>query len=276
MDCRGKQYVAMLKAAMRGGYVVGAFNVDSLDVLGLLAGRVAQTHSPAIFQLGPWSFSHVPIEQTIAAARALTSGAPACFIHLDHCPDADVLGRCVEAGFDSVMFDGSDLPLEQNIARTRQVVATGRSRGAAVEGALGRLEDGGDTDPAEAARFVRETGVDALAVAIGTRHGQPRTAGQIDLERLAALSRLGVPLVIHGGSGLPTELTGEVRRSAVAKLNVATACRREADRSVAEFLSRHGPTGSVSSLAGAAADGFWKAMRERMEWLGCLGKEASA
>ena len=266
----------MLRAAVRGGYVVGSFNIDSLDVLGLLVGRVAETKSPAAFQFGPWSFSHLPIRETAAAARALTERAQSCFVHLDHCPDLNILARCAEAGFDSVMFDGSGLPLAENIARTREAVQAGRAAGAAVEAALGSLERGVDTDPDEAERFVAETGVDALAVAVGTRHGQQRSPEQIDLDRLEALSEPGVPLVIHGGSGLPAEAMDAVRRSAAAKLNVATACYRSAQAAVERLVREKGCTGSASLLARAAADGFWEVMRQRMELLGCLGKEAQS
>ncbi|GAG15191.1 unnamed protein product, partial [marine sediment metagenome] len=240
MNSRGSDYTERLRAAARGGYAIGAFNVDSLDVLGLLVGHVAGTQSPAIFQFGPWSFSHLPIRPTTAAARALTENAAACFVHLDHCKDIDVLGRCVEAGFDSVMFDGTDLPLEENIARTREAVELGHAAGAAVEGAVGQLERGADTDPAEAEPFVRRTGVDALGVAIGTGHGQQRAPEQIDLARLDALSEMGVPLVIHGGSGLPPDVMPAVRRSAVAKINVATACYRSAQAAVEHFLQEKG------------------------------------
>ena len=233
MDSRGKEYSEWLRSAAAGGYVIGSFNVDSLDVLGLLALKVAETRSPAIFQFGPWSFGHLPIRETTSAARALVQCTPACFVHLDHCPDPGVLADCAAAGFDSVMFDGSALPLEENIAATREAVRAGHAAGAAVEGALGRLERGVDTDPVEAARFAHETGVDALAVAVGTGHGEQREANQIDLKLLDALSEVSVPLVIHGGSGLPLDVFPAVRETAVAKLNIATASYRRAQAAVA-------------------------------------------
>lgn len=276
MDSRGKEYSEWLRAAAGGGYVIGSFNVDSLDVLGLLALKVAETRSPAIFQFGPGVFNHLPIRQMTSAARALVQCAPACFVHLDHCPDLGVLADCAAAGFDSVMFDGSALPLEENIVATREAVRAGHAASAAVEGALGQLEHGVDTDPAEAARFAYETGVDALAVAIGTGHGQRREANQIDLKLLDALSGIGVPLVIHGGSGLPPDVFPTVRETAVAKLNIATASYRRAQAAVASFMDENGPTGSLSAIARAAADGFWEILRQRMELMGSLGREGDA
>jgi ketose-bisphosphate aldolase len=265
----------MLHSAAAADYVIGAFNMDSLDVLAALAQRVAETRSPVIFQFGSWSFRRLPPEDVAACGRAIVRRASQCYLHIDHCSDPDLCVRCAEAGFDSVMFDGTELPLEENIARCRQVAQSVRGIGGAVEGALGRLERGVDTDPAEARRFVRQTGVDALAVAVGTGHGQERRPEQIDLDRLEALSELEVPLVIHGGSGLPDAVIPAVRRTAAAKLNVATACYRAAEDSVEQWTKQQGPSGHVSRLAEAAAEGFWGVMRHRTELLGSLGRAGS-
>lgn len=275
MHSRGDEYIRMLRAAMRGGHVIGSFNLDSLDVMARLVRRLAETGSPAIFQFGPWNFSHLPPEEIAAGATGLARRTERCFVHLDHCPDFDVLGRCVRAGFDSVMFDGSGRPLEENIASTRQAAQIAHDGGAAVEGALGQLEHGVDTDPAEARRFVEKTGVDALAVAIGTGHGQEREAGQIDLWRLEELSEIGIPLVIHGGSGLPEEVMEQVRTGAVAKINIATACYRAAGRAATQWLAHNDPDGRASAIAAPIADAFWEVMRDRMERMVSLGRGGS-
>jgi len=272
MRPRSKLYVAMLRTAAESPYAIGAFNMDSLDVLGLLARRVGDSRSQAVFQFGPWNFTHLPIAETAAVARVLTASHPGCFVHLDHCTELEVLRECAEAGFDSVMMDGSHLPREENIELTREAVRLGHAAGAAVEGALGRMEHGADTDPRQAARFVEQTGVDALAVAIGTGHGEPRTPDQIDLKRLAALRAAGVPLVIHGGSGLPPEVMDAVRNSAVAKINIATACYSRAQAAVRRACLESQATGRLSALALVAAEAFWQVMRERMALMGSLGR----
>jgi ketose-bisphosphate aldolase len=272
MHNRGDGYVHMLRAAMRGGYIIGSFNLDSLDVMARLVERLEESGSPAVFQFGPWNFPHISPEEVAAGAGGLARRSNRCFVHLDHCPNLDLLTRCVKAGFDSVMFDGSGRALDENIEATREAVRTGHEDGAAVEGSLGQLERGVDTDPEEALRFVEATGVDSLAVAIGTGHGQTREAKQIDLERLQELSELEVPLVIHGGSGLPPSVMVQVRASAAAKLNIATACYDNAEKAVGQWLEENQPGGRASAIAGRVADAFWEVMRERMERMNSLGR----
>jgi fructose-bisphosphate aldolase class II len=158
-------------------------------------------------------------------------------LHLDHTQDPVLVRRAIDTGFSSVMIDASMHPLEENIAITREVVAYAHERGVSVEAELGRLagagglESGQDealyTDPDEAARFVEETGVDALAVSVGTIHGVYQVhVPTIDLERLAAIrSRTAIPLVLHGGSGVPAELLRQailLPGGGVSKVNIAT------------------------------------------------------
>lgn len=274
MNSRGNEYVRMLRAAMRDGYVVGSFNLDSLDLMGRLVLKIEETNSPVIFQFGPWCFSHLPPEELAAGAAGLARRTAKCFVHLDHCPDLEMLERCVVAGYDSVMFDGSGRALEQNIEATREAVQIGNEGGAAVEGSLGQLEHGVDTDPAEAERFVAETGVDSLAVAIGTGHGQERRSEQIDLGRLESLSTIGIPLVIHGGSGLPEGVMEQLRASAVGKLNIATACYRNAKRAIRQWLEENEPNGHPSAFVPPIAEAFWEVMQQRMESMQSLGMAA--
>jgi len=277
-DCcgnRGEEYIAQLRAVSRADYVLGSFNVDSLDVLGRLTARAAQQRSAIIFQFGPWNAGPLSIEQIGGAAKALLASWPAAFLHLDHGAEEGFIRRSLDAGFDSVMFDGSGLELAENIARTRAIVKAGHARGAAVEGAVGVLEKGVDTDVEIARRFVADTGVDALAVAIGTGHGQPREVGDIDVDRLRELSALGTPLVLHGGSGLPKEVMGEIRRTAVAKINVGTALFRNCAARLAHCVDSDEKPLHPSDLGDLAADAFWEIMLSRMEGFGCLGKETA-
>lgn len=264
----------MLRAANTSKYVVGSYNLDSLDVLGDLARRAASARLPLIFQFGPWSTGRLSIEQIGRSARALLHDAPGVFLHLDHSHDLEFIRAALDAGFDSVMFDGSGIPLDENIDRTQQVVKLCRAHDAAAEGAVGQLEHGVDTSVEDARRFVSKTGVDALSVAIGTAHGKPRTPGQIDLIRLDALSTLGVPLVIHGGSGLPPEVTQAVRCTAVAKVNVATACYRRYRQRHAEAIEQGARFDYPSALAHLAADAFWGIIVERSRLYGCLREDS--
>ena len=275
MNNWGEGYVKRLRAASRSDYAIGSFNLDSLDVLGELATRAAATRTPIIFQLGHWSVARLTIGQLGRAAKAMMDPAAGGFIHIDHCTDVDFIRQSLGGEFDSVMFDGSGMPLDENIAATREVVNIGHDAGAAVEGAVGIMEKGADTRLADARRFVEETGVDALGVAIGTGHGQQKDAVDIDLGLLRELSTLDVPLVIHGGSGLPEAVTAEVCRTAVAKVNVATASYRSYKAALAALGSIDQLPAQPSGVTGIAADAFWEVIRERIERFGCLGVEAA-
>jgi fructose-bisphosphate aldolase class II len=206
----------------------------------LLAAERAR--SPLIVQISSNEFRRYSVTPHQFASeffdqfRALQVSVPVV-LHLDHTKDLETITAAIDAGFTSVMIDASELPLEENIARSRQAAAYAHARGASVEAELGRIgttdriETDEDvelyTDPDEAAAFVAETGVDALAVSVGTAHGvylvrQPK----IDFERLSAIrARTPVHLVLHGGSGVPAEMVKEAIRlpgGGVSKVNIAT------------------------------------------------------
>ncbi|MBE3573699.1 MAG: tagatose-bisphosphate aldolase subunit GatY [Moorella humiferrea] len=225
----------MLIEARRGGYAVGAFNIHNLETLQAVAEAAAEAAAPVILQATPGTVKYVGADYLVAMARvaARRSGVPVA-LHLDHATDIDLIGSCLEAGFTSVMFDGSTLPLEENIARTRQVAAMAHAKGAAVEAELGRLsgrEDdlSGDeaaasyTDPEEAVLFAGATGIDSLAVAIGTAHGVYRGEPRLDFDRLKAIAaRVSLPLVLHGASGLPDDYVTRCIALGICKVNIAT------------------------------------------------------
>jgi len=267
---QGEEYKKTLLDASSGDYLAVAFNVDCLEVLSFSAERAKEHGCPIIFQFGPWSFRQMGPEQIAGAFRALTDGGGCVFLHLDHSRDAETIERCVAAGFDSVMFDGSDLDLEENIQRTRRIVELARSAGVAVEGAVGRLERGVDTRAEEAVEFVERTQVDALAVAVGTGHGTQKSREDIDLDRLRTLSEaVARPLVIHGGSGLPEEVVPEVRKTRAAKVNVATVLYHECQARLRELITRKGEVPHLGFILQVASEAMWQTMRRRMELFGC-------
>lgn len=163
-----------------------------------------------------------------AVASAYT--VPVC-LHLDHATDIELIKACIEAGFTSVMFDGSHFPLRENIAKTLEVVKYAHARGVTVEAELGFVAgsdlEGGDTgdnrltEPGEVERFVAETGVDALAVSIGTAHGVYKSTPTLDIKRLGEIKAVtDVPLVLHGGSGTPEDQLVEAIKGGITKLNI--------------------------------------------------------
>lgn len=232
----------VLEAAERGKYAVGSFSPRCTPLIAPILRAGEQVRSPLIVQISQrefeWSGLSVP-EFAAAFYEQVNKIKPTVpvALHLDHTWTISIIHEAIENGFTSVMIDASSKELEENIAITREVVAYAHERGVSVEAELGRifsadtLETESDeelyTDPVEAERFVRETGVDALAVSVGTAHGvymvrQPK----IDLERLKAIrARTPVHLVLHGGSGVPEALLKAAIRlpgGGVSKVNIAT------------------------------------------------------
>ena len=237
MSMGREQILQLFHQANRGGYGIGSFSPrNTVLIRSVLAAAQAQ-RSPVLVQMSAnemqW-FSCAP--QTFADAyfaQVKEYSVPAV-LHLDHTKDPGTVFQAIEAGFESVMFDGSRLPYEENLRLTRQVVEYAHPRGVCVEAELGaiggadKLETGDDetlyTDPDQAAEFARETGCDLLAVSVGTAHGvYPVKNPKIDFERLAAIrQKTDAVLVLHGGSGLPPETIHRAIREGVAKINIAT------------------------------------------------------
>ena len=232
----------ILPAAERGGYAVGSFSPRTTAMIQPIL-RVGQAaHSPLIVQISQKELLRYQVTPARFAEEFFNQIEQECIhvpvvLHLDHTRDFAVIQDAISAGFTSVMIDASDKPLDENIDLSRQVVEYAHPRGVSVEAELGRIgtadfiETDSDeelyTKPAEAERFVRETGVDALAVSVGTAHGvytvrQPR----IDLPRLRAIRALtSVHLVLHGGSGVPAEMMQaaiQLEGGGVSKVNIAT------------------------------------------------------
>lgn len=246
----------LLQDAQRQHYAVGAFNVENMEMMQAVVAAAEAEHAPVILQTTPSTLKYAGTSTYAAMARAMAehTRVPVA-IHLDH---GDSFGLCVKAaadGYTSVMIDGSKLPLNENVALVRQVVemAACCSGHPCVEAELGRLggkEDslevkpGEDiyTAPDEAVRFVRETGIDALAVAIGTAHGFYKGEPKLDFDRLAQLQdAVPVPLVLHGSSGVPDADVQRAVSLGVCKVNFATELRAAYTEAV-----RHALTGDPS------------------------------
>lgn len=231
----------MLRDAVARGYAVPAFNVYNCESITAAVRSAVAHRAPLILALGAKyfdqmrpAFARAVLEAVVAAEEARGHRVPSLGLHLDHCDDPALCQEAVEAGFSSVMIDASALPFEDNVRITRQVVEAAHARGVGVEAELGGLAAGEAshefssgvealTDPEQARDFVAQTGVDALAVSVGTVHGLYKGDPHIDLPRLEAIrQRVGIPLVLHGGTGVPAELLRESIARGVAKVNVNT------------------------------------------------------
>ena len=227
----------MLRHAHANGYAVGAFDLVSLDFLQAILAGAERQGAPVILSLAESHYSYFDPELLMPAVRSAAQRAcvPVA-IHLDHGSSLDAAVLGIRQGFTGVMVDASTQPLAENIARTRAVVQMARGCGVPVEGELGYVAgvEGEDADrhpgavvytaPEEAERYVQETGVDFLAVSIGTVHGRMRGEPRLDFERLAQIDRrLRMPLVIHGGTGLGDAQFRRLIEHGVAKINYYTA-----------------------------------------------------
>ena len=204
------------------------YNFETLKGV-LLAAK--EVNSPLILQLTQSSIEYMGLENAVSMARTgLDFYGVEGWVHLDHGGSAELAKRCLEAGFDSVMFDGSDLTMELNIKFTKEVVAMAKKYNANVEAELGYVAKLGQskvktdyTSPDDALEFVTETGVNALAVAIGTAHGFYIEEPKLDFDRLKEISNTTpIPLVLHGGSGIPDDSIRKAVSLGICKVNVAT------------------------------------------------------
>ncbi len=268
----------MFKKAYEGGYAIGAFNVNNMEIVQGITEAAKEENSPLILQVSAGArkyAKHVYLMKLIEAAIEDT-GLPIA-VHLDHGDSFEICKSCIDGGFTSVMIDGSHLSFEENIELTRRVVEYAHERGVVVEGELGRLagveddvnvsdEDAMYTDPGQVQEFVEKTGVDSLAIAIGTSHGaykfkpgqQPRLRFDI-LEKIEQLLP-GFPIVLHGASsvipefvkminenggnmpnaiGIPEDMLRKAAKSAVCKINIDSDLRLAMTATIRQYFAQN-------------------------------------
>ncbi|GGG25076.1 class II fructose-1,6-bisphosphate aldolase [Paenibacillus abyssi] len=239
-----------LPKAKANKFAVGQFNMNNLEFAQAIVEAAMEEKSPFIFGVSEGALKYMGIEFTVAIAEAAAkqSGLPIA-LHLDHGSSFEVAMKCIRAGFSSVMFDGSHYSLEENIALTKEVVKAARAMGVSVEGELGTIggvEDDISVDeehaslakPEEAIRFYEETGVDCLAIAVGTAHGMYKGEPKIHYDIIQQVANaIPVPVVLHGGSGVPDEAIRSAIQAGVGKINVNTENQVACTNSIREVLA---------------------------------------
>lgn len=215
----------ILTAADKGRYAVGAFNVNNLEAVQAVIQAAVEARSPVVIQTSEGAIEYAGMDYLVAMIRVAAKAKVPVAMHLDHGKDLKVIRAAINAGYTSVMHDGSTLPYKENVAKTKQVVRWARAKGVSVEAEIGAIKGVEDlvsvsekeafyTDPAEAARFVKATGCDALAISIGTAHGafKSKVAPELDIERLRKIDAMvKTPLVLHGASGIDAELVSKTK-----------------------------------------------------------------
>ena len=229
-------------------YAVGAFNTPTLECINAVIRAAEKLKVPVIISHAQIHEEFSPLDKIgpVMVQAAKTSKVPVC-VHLDHCEDLDYMERALELGFTGVMYDGSALPYEENAANTQKAVALAKKYGAGVEAEIGTLaaREGGEasgnapvyTDPKLAERFCRETGIDALAPSFGTAHGIYKSKPVLDLERVRIISELtGLPLVMHGGSGVSPEDYRTGIHNGLRKINYYSYMSKAGSKAVKTLL----------------------------------------
>lgn len=253
----------MFEKSMKEGFAIGAFNVNNMEIIQGIVDAAAETNSPVILQASASAIKYAGINYLMKMVEAATEVYPnlPMALHLDHGPDFETCKMCIDAGFTSVMIDGSKYDFEENVRITKEVVDYAHSKGVVVEAELGKLagiedevnvdsKDAMYTDPAQAEEFVKRTNCDSLAIAIGTSHGAYKFKGEAKL-RFDILKEIkeripNTPIVLHGASsviqdlvsmcneyggdiqgskGVPDEILREASSSGVSKINVDTDLR---------------------------------------------------
>ncbi len=241
----------MLIAATKERYAVGAFNVVDLSFLEAILTTAERLRSPVILNIAEVHFRYVDIEAVapVVIRAAQNANIPVAF-NLDHGVSFEAIIKAIRAGFSSVMFDGSKLPFEQNIKNTAEVVRIAHSVGVSVEAELGHVTGGEGsregsmadpslfTRPDEAVEFVKQTGVDALAISFGSAHGIYKGMPKLDFELLQQIrSKVEIPLVLHGGSGIPEEDFRTAIKLGISKINIYTEMTLSAVQSIRKVFA---------------------------------------
>jgi len=295
----------MLSKAQKHRYAVGAFNINNLEMIQAVMEAAEQELSPVILQTSEGAVDYAGMDElgTLVHVFAERSKRPVVF-HLDHGKDKDLVIKAIKSGwYTSVMFDGSALPYKENVKITKQIVALAHKRGVSVEAELGAIagiedfvsvedRDAHLTDPKQAVAFVKATGCDALAIAIGTRHGafKMKKESELDFARLKKIAEvISIPLVLHGASGVPSHIKSlctkygceisaakgipdaQIKKAVslgIRKVNVDTDLRIAFDAGIRKFLKERPEVIDPREILKPAKELVTKIVRHKMQLLG--------
>ncbi|MCL5291755.1 MAG: class II fructose-1,6-bisphosphate aldolase [Actinobacteria bacterium] len=278
----------LLQKAWENGYAIGAFNTNNLEITKSIVKAAVNERAPFIFQVSPSAAKYAGIHfltaiNLIGETETSAAGVP-CVLHLDHgLAYHDIVGA-LRAGFSSVMIDGSKHPFEENVTLTMKIVELAHEANVSVEAELGRLvgvedeisvteREASMTDPEKAREFVERTGVDSLAVSIGNAHGWYKGKPQLDFDRLKAINEVaGIPLVLHGGSGIPDEDIKKAISLGIAKINIDTEIRDAFKRGVAGFIEQNPDIFDPRKIMTPAMDEMAKVVASKMRLFGSAGR----
>lgn len=274
----------MLLDAQAGGYAVGAFNAENMEMVKAIIAAAEELKAPVMIQTtgGTIKYGSEGTYAAIVRAEAEKASVPVC-LHLDHGPSMEMAVRCLRAGYSSVMIDSSKLPFEENIAISSLVASMAAAVGVPCEAELGKVggkeddtvSDGKDiyTDPQEAKEFAERTGITSLAVGIGTAHGFYKGTPVLDVDRLSEIRKVvDIPLVLHGASGLTDEQVMECVKRGICKVNFATELRKAYTDAVRAFLAENPDAFDPKTYSKEGMKAVTELVKARMTVCGCPGK----
>lgn len=276
--------LALIQNAKAQKKAIAAFNIHNLETIQAVAQGAAEMRAPVIIQTTPGTLSHAGIEYigVIVKKAAELYDIPIA-LHMDHCPSYDTIVSCIRNHYTSVMIDGAHLPYSENVKLVSDVVRMAHAVGVQVEGEIGRIsgveddlfvnhEEAALTVPEEARQFVADTGIDTLAIAIGTAHGMYKGEPKLDFERLSAIYDLvDVPLVLHGASGVPDASVKEAIRRGIAKINIATELKNPMADAIKKAFSDNPEENDPRKYMGAAKDAVKQMVKQKIRLAGCAG-----
>ena len=273
----------MLKDAQKGGYAVGAFNAENMEMVKAIIKAAEELKAPVMIQTTPSTVKYGTLDTyaAIVAAEAKKASVPVC-LHLDHGNSFELAVQAIKAGYTSVMIDGSHENFEGNIAVSKKVADVAKAVGIPVEAELGKVggkeddleaEADTNTDPQQAKEFVERTGVDSLAVAIGTAHGFYVGTPVLDKERLSEIRQVvDIPLVLHGASGLSDEDVSDCVKRGICKVNFATELRAAYTAAGKKLMEEKPETIDPKALGKVGMAAVTELVKGRMKVCGCDGK----
>ncbi len=275
----------ILQKADEEGYGVGGFNVNNLESLQAIIQAAEEERSPLILATSEGAINYMGMDHVIGMVKGYLKNTDLpVALHLDHGGSFEAAMKCIRKGYSSVMIDASKYPFEENIAKTREVVQAAHAVGVTVEAELGRLVGNEDdvtvtekeaamTNPDEAVEFVERTGVDCLAVAIGTAHGVYKGDPELDFDRLQKINdKVDVPLVLHGASGVPDSDVQKSIEMGIRKINVNTAFQQAFTAKLREVLEENPDMYDPRKYCGPARDAMVERVKDKIRAFGSDGK----
>jgi len=279
----------MLKEAQKGRYAIGAFNANNMEIIQAIIETAEEERAPVILQASQGAIKYAGLDMIVAMVKVMAEKVKIpVALHLDHGTDYYQNIKCLRAGFSSLMYDGSKLPFDENVKMTKKVVEMAHACDIPVEAELGQIGKMGDSDepgvaleklkesmavPEEALRFVKLTGIDFLAAAVGTIHGCRTPFAKLDIPRIEKIRKLsGVPLVLHGASGADDQEIRKGITAGICKINIDTRIRMEFSQKMREVIKANPQEIDPRKILGPAKEAAKEIIRDRIRVFGCKGK----